>query len=346
MVDRDSCSEECGLFSTVVEHSPFAHLVFERGRCVYYSPSYPYLVRSPADAPLDDWLVSLPSLIHDADRERVLSAFQTATRTREDCLTYVFRGRCHDGVYRWREDSAHLFYDEYGAHVKTVVAAREVPETESSHLAALGENYHRLIGELMHRTKNDLHLVQAFLSLQANRSSDPRLRESLEEASGRISAVGAVYESVYRAKRVGSVALERLLRELVVRIQEKQGATNYRYDLEVYDGAVPMQLAIAVAIILNELLTNTAKYVGPLREQRRSTAGIDAWTTEREDGIVAITLRVRDTGPGFPAEVLNDGAYGFGLEMVQALVGQYDGSLELRNDGGGIVTVVLQAPSG
>ena len=54
-----------------------------------------------------------------------------------------------------------------------------------------------------------------------------------------------------------------------------------------------------------------------------------------------LRLRVESPGPGFPPHVL-EGDYGFGLQMIQLLAGQYKGSVEITNNP--VPTVTVEIP--
>jgi two-component sensor histidine kinase len=116
------------------------------------------------------------------------------------------------------------------------------------------------------------------------------------------------------------------------------------------------RLSIALGIILNELLTNAAKYgvpedgpaapEGPAGPRPASSghaaAGRALSVAIRRDDEEAVELTVRDAGPGFPEALLEEGRYGFGLTIASALARQYGGSLRLRNDNGAVATVTLR----
>jgi two-component sensor histidine kinase len=91
-----------------------------------------------------------------------------------------------------------------------------------------------------------------------------------------------------------------------------------------------------VGIIVNELVTNALKYA--FSDARGGTVTV----TVRREGEGVLLIRVADDGPGFPAEVLESGSYGFGLTLVEGYAQQFRGSMDVASAGGAAVSVRLQ----
>jgi two-component sensor histidine kinase len=87
------------------------------------------------------------------------------------------------------------------------------------------------------------------------------------------------------------------------------------------EGAAPLPAdsAVALSLALNELITNCAKHAASGR-----TAAIDV-TCRREGD--RMHLSVVDDGPGFPAGFHPETSGGFGMRMMQTLIGQAGGTL-------------------
>ena len=95
--------------------------------------------------------------------------------------------------------------------------------------------------------------------------------------------------------------------------------------------------ATPLALVINELATNTIKYAMDERQQGKITLTIDA---QREDDEEYITMVYRDDGPGYPPEVLNATAYHIGLTLLQRLVRiSLQGQFSLTNRKGAVTTI-------
>jgi two-component sensor histidine kinase len=88
-----------------------------------------------------------------------------------------------------------------------------------------------------------------------------------------------------------------------------------------------------LAMVINELATNTVKYAGLTQDP--VTIEFEA-----ESGPEFIRLRYRDNGPGFPPEVLAKERSNIGLKLVHDLVKHsLNGSMVLTNDHGAAATL-------
>jgi two-component sensor histidine kinase len=86
----------------------------------------------------------------------------------------------------------------------------------------------------------------------------------------------------------------------------------------------------SLALIVNELATNTFKYAAPAHDLIHITVQISSEADE-------VTFEFRDNGPGYPAEVLNFEGHNVGLYLVQSLTQKgLMGQVHLRNDGGAV----------
>ena len=91
--------------------------------------------------------------------------------------------------------------------------------------------------------------------------------------------------------------------------------------------------ANSLALVINELATNTIKHALP----SRYTALISICIALEDDTIL---FEFRDDGPGYPEEVLNLERYNVGLYLIQTMVREgLGGELVLHNDRGAVTTV-------
>jgi two-component sensor histidine kinase len=128
-----------------------------------------------------------------------------------------------------------------------------------------------------------------------------------------------------------STAIERTLKE------PRNNSDGVRFSVSADPGEVAARPAVAIGIVVNELVTNCLKHVLPQSSERGITVSVEAKRGRRD----TLLITVRDDGSGFPKAVLAGERKGLGLEMVASLAEQYDGTLELSNDLGGVARVTL-----
>ncbi len=188
-----------------------------------------------------------------------------------------------------------------------------------------------LLGEVNHRVQNSLTLVSAFLSMQARKSPEPAVKEALEEARHRISAVSLVHRRLYGTDQVRMVDAGRYIDELLDDILATLGVewgSQVRRDLEPI--FISNDRAISMGLVLTELIINANKYAyegkpGPLTVSLTSTGE-------------AFQLMVADQGKGRANAV-----QGFGSQMMDALMAQLEGALRYLDNHPG-TKAVLSAP--
>ena len=212
------------------------------------------------------------------------------------------------------------------------ISAQKAAERE---VRKLLEEKQLLLEEAHHRIKNDMFLIRAMLALQARKAPEEAARKAIEEAGRRVSVIGEMYQSLYQDGAFQWVALSAVLQRT---LSELRGhADDVRFAVSADAGDVAARPAVAIGIVVNELVTNCLKHALP--EPRNTEGSIVVEAKRGEKGTLIIT--VRDSGPGYRESVLQGEREGLGLEMVSSLAEQYDGKLELWNENGGVARVDL-----
>jgi two-component sensor histidine kinase len=180
-----------------------------------------------------------------------------------------------------------------------------------------------LLEEVNHRVKNSLQLVSAMLDLQAHAGADEALREQLEKASGRIAAIARAHDLVHQHKSIQSVDLGLYLTDIC---KEPGSSTAHcEIKLEAPVGfEIAIEKAIPIALIVNELITNAAKYAYPRRR------GGPVWVTVASRPTGAVSVIVRDEGVGLPAGFDVVKGKGLGTRIVAAFTKQLGAELSVR----------------
>ncbi len=109
------------------------------------------------------------------------------------------------------------------------------------------------------------------------------------------------------------------LRQLCKDIEQTLGRSNLSFDVQTQAVYVPVDQAVPLGIVANELITNACKYIGIGADER-----IHVSLAARSQELV---LTVTNTGPGVPADFSPDSAKGLGLVAIKALVRQIGGTI-------------------
>lgn len=193
-----------------------------------------------------------------------------------------------------------------------------------------------LMRESQHRIKNDMFLVRSLLTLQASYSSDEKVRTILEESAHRIDVMGRIYDTLYRNPDRDEISIRSFISDLVTEVIHSSAIGSVRFETEIDEISLSAPMSVSIGIIVNELVVNAIKY--GIRDDRELRVLV---SLEHDATVHIVKITVVDNGPGLPESILNGTAYGFGFIMINALIKQYDGTLETRNDDGTSVSATL-----
>ena len=179
-----------------------------------------------------------------------------------------------------------------------------------------------LLNEMNHRVKNNMQMVQSLLDGAAKNVRSPEARTIFEEASRRVAAMSAAQRVLYSTTNATRFNADDFLAAVCKTVQETflNTVTVVR---EQASGELSNDVAMPLALILNELMTNAVKY----GKSDGRAATIRVGLTEK-DG--KFTLYVEDDGPGFDlAAVRNQSS---GLRLVEGLARQLRGQFEVSRN--------------
>lgn len=179
------------------------------------------------------------------------------------------------------------------------------------------------IREMDHRTKNNFQIAASLLSTQSIAAERPEVREQLDVAASRLVSMASVYHNLSRREAgQGDVPLRAHLEQVAGALRE--GLLGPGVTLEVTGDEVEVKAASALTIglVVNEWITNSAKYAFPGRGGHIRVC-IDARPAE-------LRIEVRDDGIGMdPAQ-----ARGMGSRLIANLVGALGGTTLVLQENG------------
>ncbi|MBX3312943.1 MAG: histidine kinase N-terminal domain-containing protein [Actinobacteria bacterium] len=174
------------------------------------------------------------------------------------------------------------------------------------------------IREIHHRVKNNLQTISSLLQLQARRTHSDDAKQAIAESVRRIGSIALVHETLSR-EAGEDVAFTEILRPLVQMVAETVTSEERRIHFEVTGdaGTLPAQIATPMAVVLTELLQNTADHAFPAGAAIPDDALVRVELEQDPDGVA---IRVIDNGVGVPEGFSVATASGLGLSIVRALV--------------------------
>ena len=202
--------------------------------------------------------------------------------------------------------------------------AREEAEAEihasRDRYAALAAERELLLREVNHRVGNSLQIIASLLHLQASSAGQEEVKAALTNAMGRVAAVAQVHRRLYTSQDLKSVVLNQYLDSLLEDLRRSaEGNRMSRLTVKAEPIEIDPDRAVAVGIIVNELVMNAVKYAypdgaGPIHVEL---------TSQGEDLLLAIA----DDGVGDKVKA-DPRSTGMGQRIVAAMATKLDATVE------------------
>ncbi|MDA3950545.1 MAG: PAS domain S-box protein [Spirochaeta sp.] len=235
-----------------------------------------------------------------------------------------------------------------GQPIGIVATYKDITEQKEAErrVRALLEEKDVILQEIRHRIRNDLALVASLLSVQAGQSESPEVVTALNEAQNRIQVIHTVYDRLEMTQTGDTVDLDALLSGVVTDLQRSTlpGDVTVTYNGTGTAYPTVTRRAVAIGIMVNELITNAVKYAFPgtaVPANSEPPATRPRITVSFGAAPDRLTIGVCDNGIGVPAEVAAGIRRGYGLTVIDALLTQHQGYMEIRRNDGTDVKLVM-----
>ncbi|MFW5802122.1 MAG: sensor histidine kinase, partial [Spirochaeta sp.] len=199
-----------------------------------------------------------------------------------------------------------------------------------------------LIKEIHHRVKNNMQIIASMLSLEASQGRSRDYAALVEKTNRRIFAMAAVHEKLYAHDSTAFVPLQGYITELAQELVHLHRA-DVRIQVDCPDDQVSVDLdtAVPLGLIINELISNACEHAFPQDPAQKPHVLVTARSNTGE-----LTVTVKDNGVGLSPENFSQqlaGQKSLGFVLVESLVHQLHGSLELETpaDGGSRFILVI-----
>lgn len=186
-----------------------------------------------------------------------------------------------------------------------------------------------LLKEVHHRVKNNMQVISSILNLQSSYVKDSYALNLLKECQNRIKSMAFIHESLYQTKNFESVNFSEYVTTLSKNLVHTYSINTKKIKLilTLDNLFLSLDASIPCGLIINEIISNSLKYAFP----------------DNRDGIIFVTLRViknqvkieiGDSGVGIPESVDIKHTQTLGLQLVDTLVEQLNGTLKLKRNNG------------
>lgn len=187
-----------------------------------------------------------------------------------------------------------------------------------------------LLAEIHHRVKNNLQVISSLLNLQSGALEDTTAQAHFADAQMQIQSIALVHEHLYRSGTFESVGLRPYVESLCDSLFDVYGVAGdrIRLDIAVEPIHLPMQKAMPVALMLNELVSNSLKYAFP-----DGASGVIHIRIGMR-GAEQVELEVRDDGVGLPEDFGIAAGDTLGHTLLSSLANQLEGTVAVDGSAG------------
>jgi two-component sensor histidine kinase len=185
-----------------------------------------------------------------------------------------------------------------------------------------------LVREVHHRVKNNFQIVSSLLELQSKGIEDEKALELANEGKNRVKSMALIHQKLYQNES-GLVDFDEYILLLVNELSllyksENEIETNIASRNMEFD----VDTAIPLGLIINEIITNSYKYA--FNNQKENSLSISINKESNGD----FKLIMADSGPGLPFGFNVKKAKSLGLRLINRLVKQLHGTLNVSNENG------------
>jgi PAS domain S-box-containing protein len=196
-----------------------------------------------------------------------------------------------------------------------------------------------LIKEIHHRVKNNMQIISSLLNLQTQHVDDDQLAmDVLKESQNRVRSMAMIHEKLYQSNDFTNIKfddyIERLISELFYSYNINQD--QIKPVLNVEDVLLNIETGIPCGLIISELVSNSLKHAFPQGREGELQISLQTYDNKYE-------LIISDDGVGFPEDLDYRNTESLGLQLVNSLVNQVNGELELHQSNGTKFKITFKA---
>jgi two-component system, sensor histidine kinase PdtaS len=172
-----------------------------------------------------------------------------------------------------------------------------------------------------HRLLNGLQMIVSLLSLQSRASANAEAARQLAIAAGRVATIERVHRRLHCLDGAPAVAFKQYLEDFCRDFSALLSSGDAAERAIVVEGVevnLPTATGIPLGFIVNELITNAAKY-----GKGRITVRLEANPAR------GYALSVSNDGPGLPEGFDPAAGKGLGLKLIRSLVAGIGGELRI-----------------
>lgn len=299
--------------------------------------------------------IRLVQLVNPEDKNHFLENRRKLSAVSNSLVEQEYRIRNRDGNIVWVFESIKVVQNMNKANRLYQGFIQDITERKIA-MEALDKAEKLRKKEIHHRIKNNLQVISSLLELECENLlsgilEHEKVIEAFRESNNRIISMSIIHEELYNSKDMETIDFASYLKKLTDDLFKsyKVGNSDIRLYLDVENSFFGMDNAIPLGIIVNELVSNSLKYAFPdgrngevhielhreVNDKNKVLTNIVENSAQNNPRLCRhFTLIVKDNGIGFPDSIDFRNTSSLGLQLVNTLVDQINGSIELEKGPG------------
>lgn len=178
-----------------------------------------------------------------------------------------------------------------------------------------------LLNEITHRVKNNLQVVASLLSLQKDTITNEESLQLLSNTAHRIKSMALIHETLYKSHNFSEINMKTYLESLIRYILNSFDASFVDINYEIEEIDLTIDTATSCGMIVMELITNSLKYA--FEEKKEGNINLILNQIDEQN----YKLIISDNGKGFPKGLDYTTTKTLGMQLVNGLTAQLQGSI-------------------
>ncbi|MDY9926681.1 PocR ligand-binding domain-containing protein [Methanosarcina sp.] len=281
--------------------------------------------------------------VHPEDRDFVENAIKRALNEKPFGIDY--RIITASGEERTVHAESEVTFDSDNRPIRVKGIIQDITERKEAEEALANIETARK-KEIHHRIKNNLQVISSLLELQADKFDNPKVIEAFRESQNRVISMAFIHEELYKEEGTDTLDFSSYIRKLAENLFQTYSISSKNIHLKMVmeeNVFLNMDTGVPLGIIVNELISNSLKHAFPGKdsgeiriELRREENG-----KHKKEGykVTSFILTVSDNGIGIPENLNIEYVDSLGMQLINALIDQLDGELELKRNNGTEFTI-------
>ena len=297
--------------------------------------------------------------VHPEDLQNVKQSFIKA-RDNNAPNEIEYRYQKASGNYIWIQTVGKPIFSQKNVHQGFVCSSRNVDNSKHAEeqIKTSLEEKRVLLKEIHHRVKNNMQIVSSLLSLQSRYIEDENALDVFKESQNRVKSMAMIHENLYQTQNLARINFDEYIQKLISGLFNSYSSDSglIKPQMDLCKVSLDVDTAVPCGLILNELVTNSIKHAfkeakphdkvykstsNPADESREPTNKkfanpkygiINVKLSKESENMVELV--VNDNGRGFPENIDFQNTLSLGLQLVNNLVNQINGTIELKNNDG------------